>query len=279
MLAVNDRLGYRPTGSTWASGGPRSPRRHEPGARSDAHPACPAVPRRPGGPVSRSTASSALRPAALTAYHLLNTMIDEGFVVHLADEHRYGLGVAAFEVGSGFTRQEPLARLPPPAGRAGRPDRPRGPPRGAPRTRRPLRHRGAGARPSAAGHGRRRAPPGAPDRLGRAILAACRPAGSGALPRPRRLRRPSRQGPVLAERAAHGALPRQAARPRERGRRGDARAWRAWPRRCSTTTPIPSPARRHDLSRGRPARPHPRRRGVRRTADLLTQRLRGGRGG
>lgn len=46
-----------------------------------------------------------------TAYHLLNTMIEEGFVVHLADEHRYGLGVAAFEVGSGFTRQEPLARL------------------------------------------------------------------------------------------------------------------------------------------------------------------------
>lgn len=46
-----------------------------------------------------------------TAYHLLNTMIDEGFVVHLTDEHRYGLGVAAFEVGTGFARQEPLARL------------------------------------------------------------------------------------------------------------------------------------------------------------------------
>lgn len=46
-----------------------------------------------------------------TAYHLVNTMIDEGFVVHLADERRYGLGVAAFEVGSGFTRQEPLQRL------------------------------------------------------------------------------------------------------------------------------------------------------------------------
>ncbi len=46
-----------------------------------------------------------------TAYHLINTMIDEGFVAHLPDEHRYGLGVAAFEVGTGFTRQEPLARL------------------------------------------------------------------------------------------------------------------------------------------------------------------------
>src|SRR3954454_1658386 len=46
-----------------------------------------------------------------TAYHLLTAMIDEGFVVHLADEHRYGLGVAAFEVGSGFSRQAPLQRI------------------------------------------------------------------------------------------------------------------------------------------------------------------------
>ena len=46
-----------------------------------------------------------------TAYHLLSAMIEEGFVVHLADEHRYGLGVAAFEVGSGFSRQEPLQRI------------------------------------------------------------------------------------------------------------------------------------------------------------------------
>ena len=38
-------------------------------------------------------------------------MIDEGFVVHLADDRRYGLGVAAFEVGSGYARQEPLRRL------------------------------------------------------------------------------------------------------------------------------------------------------------------------
>ena len=42
-----------------------------------------------------------------TAYHLLGAMIEEGFVVHLPEEHRYGLGVAAFEVGSGYSRQEP----------------------------------------------------------------------------------------------------------------------------------------------------------------------------
>ncbi|MBB6628294.1 IclR family transcriptional regulator [Nocardioides sp. KIGAM211] len=46
-----------------------------------------------------------------TAYHLLAAMVAEGFVVHLPDEHRYGLGVAAFEVGSGYSRQEPLQRI------------------------------------------------------------------------------------------------------------------------------------------------------------------------
>ncbi len=46
-----------------------------------------------------------------TAYHLLAAMIEEGFVVHLPEEHRYGLGVAAFEVGSGYARQEPLQRI------------------------------------------------------------------------------------------------------------------------------------------------------------------------
>jgi DNA-binding IclR family transcriptional regulator len=46
-----------------------------------------------------------------TAYHLLGAMAAEGFVVHLPDEHRYGLGVAAFEVGSGYSRQEPLQRI------------------------------------------------------------------------------------------------------------------------------------------------------------------------
>ena len=46
-----------------------------------------------------------------TAYHLLRVMVDEGFVVHLADEARYGLGPAAHEVGGGYARQAPLARI------------------------------------------------------------------------------------------------------------------------------------------------------------------------
>jgi DNA-binding IclR family transcriptional regulator len=46
-----------------------------------------------------------------SAYHLLRAMVVEGFVTHLEDEHRFGLGLAAFEVGSGYSRQAPLQRI------------------------------------------------------------------------------------------------------------------------------------------------------------------------
>lgn len=46
-----------------------------------------------------------------TTYHLLSVLVGAGFVVHLPEERRYGLGVAAFEVGSAYTHQAPLARL------------------------------------------------------------------------------------------------------------------------------------------------------------------------
>ncbi len=62
-------------------------------------------------PVTLDRLATAVGMPRSTAYHLLAAMVEEGFVVHLADEHRYGLGVAAFEVGSGYARQEPLRRL------------------------------------------------------------------------------------------------------------------------------------------------------------------------
>jgi DNA-binding IclR family transcriptional regulator len=62
-------------------------------------------------PVTLERLASAVGLPRSTAYHLLNAMIEEGFVVHLRDEHRYGLGVAAFEVGSGYVRQAPLQRI------------------------------------------------------------------------------------------------------------------------------------------------------------------------
>ncbi len=43
-----------------------------------------------------------------TVYHLLAALRDAGFVVHLAEQRRYGLGVAAFELGSAYVRQDPL---------------------------------------------------------------------------------------------------------------------------------------------------------------------------
>jgi DNA-binding IclR family transcriptional regulator len=62
-------------------------------------------------PVTIDRLAAEVRLPRSTAYHLLAAMIEEGFVVHLPEEHRYGLGVAAFEVGSGYARQEPLQRI------------------------------------------------------------------------------------------------------------------------------------------------------------------------
>ncbi len=62
-------------------------------------------------PVTLDRIASACALPRSTAYHLMEAMVEEGFVAHLAEEHRYGLGVAAFEVGSGYARQAPLARV------------------------------------------------------------------------------------------------------------------------------------------------------------------------
>jgi DNA-binding IclR family transcriptional regulator len=56
-------------------------------------------------PVPLERIAAAVGLPRSTAYHLLAAMVAEGFVVHLTDDHRYGLGVAAFEVGSGYARQ------------------------------------------------------------------------------------------------------------------------------------------------------------------------------
>lgn len=60
-------------------------------------------------PLERVTAAVGIPRSS--AYHLLAAMVEEGFVVHLPDERRYGVGVAAFEVGSGYARQAPLQRI------------------------------------------------------------------------------------------------------------------------------------------------------------------------
>jgi len=63
------------------------------------------------GPVAAGAIAAALALPRSTVYQLLAVLAERGFVVHLPEERRYGLGVAAFELSSGFSRQQPLSRL------------------------------------------------------------------------------------------------------------------------------------------------------------------------
>lgn len=63
------------------------------------------------GPVPAAAISRDVGLPRSTTYHLLDTLVREGFVVHLPEERRYGLGVSAFELGSGYSRQAPFQRL------------------------------------------------------------------------------------------------------------------------------------------------------------------------
>lgn len=62
-------------------------------------------------PVPVATITRELGLPRSTTYHLLTVLVEHGFAVHLPEERRYGLGVAAFELGSAYTRQAPLERL------------------------------------------------------------------------------------------------------------------------------------------------------------------------
>lgn len=64
-----------------------------------------------GGPVPASTIANALHLPRSSVYQLLAVLAAHGFVVHLPEARRYGLGVAAFELSSGFSRQAPITRL------------------------------------------------------------------------------------------------------------------------------------------------------------------------
>jgi DNA-binding IclR family transcriptional regulator len=63
------------------------------------------------GPVSAGAIAGGLGLPRSSVYQLLEAMADEGFVVHLPEERRWGLGVAAFEIGSAYLRHGPLERL------------------------------------------------------------------------------------------------------------------------------------------------------------------------
>ena len=175
-------------------------------------------------PVPLDRLASALDLPRSTAYHLVNAMIEQGFVTHIAEERRYCLGVAAFEVGIGYARQAPLQRI-------------------AHRPLAALVDRIGHSAHLAVPHGRdvlyvleERAPGRAPlvtdvgvrlpahlTASGRAIMAAMPPSQVRALyPDQDRVRRPPRARPTEPERPAERAERDPAARLRHRGRGGHA---------------------------------------------------------
>jgi len=63
------------------------------------------------GPVAAGVVARELGLPRSTTYHLLGELAAAGYVAHLPEERRYGLGVAAFELGSAYLRHDPLERL------------------------------------------------------------------------------------------------------------------------------------------------------------------------
>jgi DNA-binding IclR family transcriptional regulator len=63
------------------------------------------------GPVAAATVAHTLGIPRSTVYRLLAVLEEFGFVLHFPEAQRYGIGIAAFEMSSGFSRQEPLSRL------------------------------------------------------------------------------------------------------------------------------------------------------------------------
>ena len=65
---------------------------------------------RRGEPLPAAAIARELGLPRSSVYHLLTVLSSRGFVRHLREERRYGLGVAAYELGSAYQRQAPLQR-------------------------------------------------------------------------------------------------------------------------------------------------------------------------
>ncbi|KGN34134.1 IclR family transcriptional regulator [Knoellia sinensis KCTC 19936] len=66
---------------------------------------------RRGEPLPAATVARELGLPRSSTYHLLAVLRERGYVSHLEGERRYGLGVAAYELGSAYQRQAPLQRI------------------------------------------------------------------------------------------------------------------------------------------------------------------------
>jgi DNA-binding IclR family transcriptional regulator len=63
------------------------------------------------GPVGAGQLAAATGLPRASVYRLLGVLEDEGFVLRFPEAHRWGIGIAAFELAGGYNRQEPLTRL------------------------------------------------------------------------------------------------------------------------------------------------------------------------
>jgi DNA-binding IclR family transcriptional regulator len=63
------------------------------------------------GPVPASVIVRETGLARSTVYGLLRELAAAGFAIHLREQRRWGLGLAAFEIGSAYLRSEPLEQL------------------------------------------------------------------------------------------------------------------------------------------------------------------------
>ncbi|MBW4042321.1 MAG: helix-turn-helix domain-containing protein [Acidobacteria bacterium] len=63
------------------------------------------------GPLPAGQLATATGLPRASVYRLLRVLEEEGFVLRFPEAHRWGIGIAAFELAGGYNRQEPLTRL------------------------------------------------------------------------------------------------------------------------------------------------------------------------
>lgn len=64
-----------------------------------------------GQPITAAALSQKVGIPRSSVYQLLEVLEADGFVIHFAEESRWGLGVSAFELGSAYLRHDPLERV------------------------------------------------------------------------------------------------------------------------------------------------------------------------
>ena len=64
-----------------------------------------------GQPATADRLAKKLNLPRSSCYQLLEVLKDNGFAIHFEDQKRWGLGLAAWELGSAYQRHEPLERL------------------------------------------------------------------------------------------------------------------------------------------------------------------------